>query len=437
MTSKILIVDDEPQIIQHIRILLKEESYSVGFITHPNLLFERLESDSIHLILLDINMPNIDGLTLLSQLKKHPSFQTIPVIMLTGEEDENTLAKCFELGAVDYITKPIREVILKARVTSALSMQTYIKEIEKARNELETRVQERTQELRKTNEAFRLFVPNQFLEQVLDQQSVRSGWFKEQTLSIMFGDIRGFTTLAENMTSRNTFEWLNAFYKDITPYLSINRGFIDKFIGDEIMALFDQPQSADDAVQAAIDIQHSIQRFNENFPTSLPSVIQFGIGINTGEVTLGALGSSDRLNSTVIGDQVNLASRIQGLTKRFNAKILISQYTYGMIINDYCIREVDTMRVRGRQKPVQIYEIFDTDHPSIKDLKNQTKPILLKGLIYYKAKEFNEAMKFFRECLNIFPSDALVLEYIRRTHFFLKYPPPDLWNGVADMDCLI
>ncbi len=128
--NKILVVDDERQVIQHIGSLLQGYGYEFGFIARPELLFKRLEDEPFDLILLDINMPQVDGISLLRQLKQHPHFQTIAVIMMTGETDEKTLAQCFQYGARDFITKPIKELVFHARIKSALDNQVYIKKIE-------------------------------------------------------------------------------------------------------------------------------------------------------------------------------------------------------------------------------------------------------------------------------------------------------------------
>ncbi|MGK5090493.1 response regulator [Deltaproteobacteria bacterium TL4] len=128
--GKILIVDDDPQVFQHLRALLQQYGYEYGFITHPKYVFQRLEDDAFDLILLDLNMPEIGGITILKQLKEAPKFQAIPVIILTGESDSILLQECFEFGAIDFINKPIDEIILRSRIKSAMATQGYIRQLE-------------------------------------------------------------------------------------------------------------------------------------------------------------------------------------------------------------------------------------------------------------------------------------------------------------------
>lgn len=357
--QKILIVDDDKLICLQIHTLLEEWGYIPGFITTPEYLFPRLEHEDFDLILMDVNMPGKDGVTLLQQLKADPSYEDIPVVMLTAESDDQLLAKCFQAGAADFANKPIREVILQSRVKAALLRRQYVREIQKTRDELEKRVEERTIELKNLGEVFRRFVPTQFLQPILDQGSLKSGYFEAKPMSILFGDIRSYTTLAESMKAGETFAFLNEFFGVIDEAITKNKGFIDKFIGDAVMALFEGKNSAQNAVHAAIEMQQAIDEYNKERDAQQLNPVRFGIGVNTGEVMMGALGSSTRLNSTVLGDHVNLASRLETLTKKFQTRILISHYTFkDLPKEDYLTRRIDNLRVKGKKNPVQIYEVL-------------------------------------------------------------------------------
>ncbi len=441
--AKLLIIDDDPQIVQQVRELLTAQGYVSGFITKPEFLFPKLETEAFDLFLMDVNMPGIDGVTLLKKLKAHPDYCQLPVIMLTGETSDQLLAKCFELGAVDFITKPISELILKARVQMALAAK-------QAKDVLERRVEERTLELRETNEqlnesysqleqlnqTFKRFVPEQFLQKILSWQSdsFQVGMGKEEPLSILFADIRSYTTHVEKMSPQENFDFLNHLFTHLEPAITNNHGFIDKFIGDAIMALFDGKQSTDHVVQAAIDIQKILDSYNQEREEKKLPAIQLGIGIDTGPVMVGTLGSPSRVTSTVIGDHVNLSSRLEGLTKRFHVDILISHHTYTSLTwNKYNIREVDVVKVRGRSESVAIYEVFDSDPEDLKQKKQNIQPTLSKGIYLYNERKFKEALDQFIQCLQILPEDGVALSYIKRCQYFQKNPPPinnAYWDNV-------
>lgn len=441
--SKILIVDDDLSTLKHIKTLLTSFGYDSASLPNAGFLFKRLEPEPFDLILLDLNMPGVDGMQALQQLKEHPEYQKIPVIMLTGETNKQIMAECFEYGATDFVNKPINEVELKARVKTALAARS-------TTEQLEILVHQRTQELEisyseleRINKTFQLFVPKQFLQRILVQQFAKSGHFEEEHLTILFADIRSYTTHVESMTSEENFEFLNEFFGVIEPAISRNHGFVDKFIGDAIMALFDQETSGDQAIQAAIEMQEAVAIFNQIREQKGLPAIYFGIGINTGTAMLGALGSATRLNSTVIGDHVNLASRLETLTKKFNSRILISHHTYAAIDREaYHIREIDTVRVKGREKPVGVYEIFDCDPEPLKEKKENTKGLLFKGIALYKGLMFDRALEAFQAALDIFPQDVITLDYVKRCRYFQKYPPnvrkDEVWLGIVrDADQLI
>ncbi|MBF0287313.1 MAG: response regulator [SAR324 cluster bacterium] len=441
--AKLLIIDDDPQVVQQVRALLSTQGYVSGFITKPEFLFPKLKVETFDLFLMDVNMPGTDGIMLLKQLKAHPDYSKVPVIMLTGETSDQLLAKCFELGAVDFITKPISELILKARVKTALTAKD-------AKDALEKRVEERTLELRDANEHlndsyskleqlnqdFKRFVPEQFLQKILSWQSdsFQVGVGKEEPLSILFADIRSYTTHVEKMSPQENFDFLNQLFTHLEPAIRNNHGFIDKFIGDAIMALFDGKQSADHVVQAAIDIQTLLNSYNKGRRQQELPAIHLGIGIDTGPVMVGTLGTPSRVTSTVIGDHVNLSSRLEGLTKRFQVDILISHHTYAALTPDqYDIREVDVVKVRGRSEPVVIYEVFDSDPQELKQKKQDIQPSLSRGIQFYNERNFKGALDQFIQCLQILPEDGVSLSYIKRCQYFQKYPLPannPYWDNV-------
>jgi adenylate cyclase len=221
------------------------------------------------------------------------------------------------------------------------------------------------------NRAFARFVPMQFLE-FLEREKIEDiqlGDNVEKEMAVLFCDIRSFTELSEKMSPSENFKFLNTFYKKIGPVIRKNSGFIDKFIGDAIMALF--PGNPEHAVQAAIGIQKMVNRINKVRIRMGYEPVSAGIGIHCGQLILGTIGEAERMEGTVISDTVNLASRIEGLTKRYGAKILVSQSVMDKIPDkeQYHYRVLNKVKVKGKQNFIRVVEIFDADDDGLKEQK--------------------------------------------------------------------
>ena len=213
---------------------------------------------------------------------------------------------------------------------------------------------------RALSESYARFVPTQFLEQ-LGKTSIRNvslGDAVERDMSILFSDIRSFTEISENMSPRENFEFINEYLKVIGPAIRNQGGFIDKYIGDAVMALF--PGRADDALRAARDMMTGLEEFNtarRNKAGGETSPVRIGIGIHTGHLMLGTIGEAERMDGTVIADAVNLASRLEGLTKSYEHKIIFSQDTLRVLESpdEFEFQELGEVEIKGRSEPVSIY----------------------------------------------------------------------------------
>lgn len=208
------------------------------------------------------------------------------------------------------------------------------------------------------NTAYERFVPHDFLS-LLEKNSITDVGLGDQvqkTMSVLFSDIRSFTTLSEKMTPEENFKFINSFLGVMGPIIRKHHGFVDKYIGDAIMALY--PRSPDDALQCAIEMQSVLDEYNKQHPGQEP--VRIGVGINTGSLMLGTVGEHDRMNATVISDAVNIASRIESLTKNYKTPILISEDTYKSLKNParYHIEMVDDqVLVKGKTKPIAVYKV--------------------------------------------------------------------------------
>jgi class 3 adenylate cyclase len=275
-----------------------------------------------------------------------------------------------------------------------------------------------TNELFQLNQSFSRFVPRQFL-QFLEKESiidVQLGDNIQQEMSVLFSDIRDFTTLSETMTPEDNFKFINSYLSRMEPAIIENQGFIDKYIGDAIMALFSR--SADDAVKAAIAMLQTVVEYNQHRQTVGYPAIQIGIGINTGSLMLGTVGGQNRMDGTVISDAVNLASRIEGLTKNYGVSLLITHHTYCRLedANQYHIRLIDRVKVKGKSEMVSVFEVFDADPPEIRDGKLITRLTFEEALLLYNEGSFNKAAECFKDCLQRSPGDKVLRVYIERCH---------------------
>ena len=367
----ILIVDDAPENISLIRILLKD-SYKIKVATGGEKALDIAFSDiSPDLILLDIVMPEMDGYEVCQRLKSNDKTKEIPVIFLTAKVDVEDEKKGLELGAVDYITKPISPHILIARVKTHMRLKK-VNDLLKNQNEiLEETVRKRTQELLDLNQALVRFVPDEFLKH-LNKKSivdVELGDQVELEMTILFADIRNFTTMSEQLSPEKNFEFLNFYLSEMGPIIRKHNGFIDKYIGDAIMALF--PVSANDALNAAIAMLKLLPEHNRAQEKRGNLPINIGIGLHTGLLMLGTVGEHNRMETTVISDAVNLASRMESLTKTYGASLLISDNTFRSLSNpsQYTMRLIDRVTVKGKTKTTSVFEVLDGEPSEIQNKK--------------------------------------------------------------------
>lgn len=273
-----------------------------------------------------------------------------------------------------------------------------------------------TKELFQLNQAFSRFVPRQFL-QCLNKQSiadVKLGDQVQQEMSVLFADIRDFTTLAETTTPQHIFKLLNAYLSRMEPAIIENQGFIDKYMGDGIMALFSG--AADDALKAGISMLQRLTEYNQHRATSGYKPIRIGIGINTGSLMLGTVGGEHRMDSTVISDAVNLASRLENLTKEYGVSLLITHHTLARLHypTEYSIRFIEQVKVKGKSKAVGVFEAFDGDEPEMRHGKLATLKIFESGLWLYQRRDFGEALQRFEAVLGLNPHDTVAQIYLQR-----------------------
>ncbi len=279
---------------------------------------------------------------------------------------------------------------------------------------------------------FQKYVPQDVVNEIVanpDQALVG----KNSNLSVLFSDIRSFTTISESMTPADLVDALNRYFTEMVNIIYNRRGVIDKYIGDAIMAIFGAPKSYGDdpqqSVLAGIEMLESLETFNIQQRERGFKEFKIGIGINYGPVVVGNIGTSQKMDYTVIGDAVNLASRLEGLTKEYHTEIIISEGTYQAVKDFFYVREVDRVFVKGKLKPVKIFQ------PARKLSNDQKKAWTLynKALYLYHNRAWGEAEKHLIKALEILPEDFLSLKYLNQTKEFKINPPDANWDGTTVM----
>ncbi len=280
---------------------------------------------------------------------------------------------------------------------------------------------------KKLLEVFKKFVPTEFLSVLVeDPFKATLGNQVKLDLFVLFSDIRGFTSISESLSAEDTIKFLNDYLGEAEGPIINNHGFVDKYIGDAIMALF---SNADDAIKAAIDLQRVARAYNKNNSFSLP--FKIGIGIHTGELMLGIVGAASRMQSTVIGDPVNIASRLDGLSSIFNAPIIASEDVIkgSNIPNAYSLRNLGYIKLKGKITANKVFEVIDGESEDAYKKKADNKNTFEEALELFVNKQFLASEKLFRTILDRCPDDAAALFYLNKCQHYKIVGPPEGWDG--------
>jgi two-component system sensor histidine kinase ChiS len=409
---KILIVDDEAINRQVLANYLSLQHYEIMEAANGIEALEIMETDfEPDMILLDVMMPKMTGLEVCQRIREQKSANELPILMLTAKNNVSDMIEGLGAGANDYLGKPISKNALLARI------KTHI-------------------QLYKVNLAYSRFVPREFI-QLLGKKNVVDislGDQIEKEMTVLFSDMRGFTSISENMAPQENFDFINAYLGQMAPVIYQHQGIIDKYIGDAIMALF--PTHADDAVRGAIAMLKRLAQHNRLLNSAGFQPIKIGIGLHTGRLMLGAVGGQRRMDSTVISDAVNLASRIESMTKMYGATLLISGETYSRLkdASQYAIRIIDRVKVKGKSKAVTVYEVLDGEVSPIQEMKMKTLEHFEQGMTYYYQQQFKQAAHCFQQILDISVEDKAAQIYLKRCEHFQKGGVPDDWDGIEALE---
>ena len=329
-----------------------------------------------------------------------------------------------------YFMKRIGEGHLDAQ--AIVRTNDEIGELTAGYNQMSSELNNYISRISRMNEAYYRFVPREFIEELgeKDITQIELGDQVQREMTILFTDIRDFTELSEELTPKETFDFINQYLGIMEPIISNNNGFIDKYIGDSIMALFSK--DADDALVATLEMRRVLIDFNELRESEGKTPIEFGTGVHTGNLMLGIVGGYGRMDGTVVSDAVNLASRIEGLTKHYGAAAIFSEDTLIKLKNPtmFNYRLLDIVKVKGKKKAVYIFELIDAENEPDRSKKIETKPYFVKAVEFYKQQAFEDALSLFQEVEKIHPTDKAALLYIKRCQNIIKNGIPEDWNNI-------
>lgn len=409
---RILVVDDEPVNLQVLANYLTMERYAITVARDGIEALAMLDAGQVFdLVLLDVMMPRMSGFEVCQRLRATHPPNRLPVVLLTAKNQVADVVTGFSSGASDYLTKPFSRDELLSRIETHLKLQ-------------------------RINTAMWRFVPHAFL-QTLGRDSVLEVALGDQisaTMSVLFSDIRAYTTLAETMTPKDNFEFINSYLRRVGPVIDAHRGFVNQYYGDGIMALFGP--DGEDAVAAAVGMQRTVAAYNRERAGQGRRPIRIGVGVHTGPLMLGIIGDERRLDTGVISDTVNTAARMEGLTKHFGAAIVVSGETLDTLADPspFAHRCLGEVRVKGRQHPVRIHEVFEADEPTQREAKARTRADFEAGLAHLTAAELDPALACFTRVLAHDPADQAAQRFADRTRRLLAEGLPPDWSPAEPME---
>jgi class 3 adenylate cyclase/CheY-like chemotaxis protein len=429
--TKIILVDDNPSNLRAGKNVLSK-AYEVYTAPSAAKLFELLSDVKPAMILQDIEMPVMNGYETIKILKAEEKTRNIPVIFLTGKTDTENELEGLDLGAVDYITKPFQPALLLKRIEVHLLMEAQKKVLED---------QQRKLEIFNTNlkDAFSRYLSPAVVNEIIQDPSKLNLGGEKREMTALFSGIQNFTTISEQLEPVQLVRLLNHCLSGMSNIITENLGTIDKHVGDAIVAFFGAPLRQENhavlACRSALQIKEAEKSLNrkivEMHLSPLPLFTR--IGINTGSMVVGNMGSENKLNYTVMGSAVNLASRLEGVNKLYRTGgILISEYTLRGLGDEFFCRSLDRVRVVGSNSPVRIYELTGfRDRASAADIEKIA--VWEEAMEHFENRRCEKAEKIFSSLARSNADDNTVKFYIGRCRDFSAAPPPDDWDGVNNL----
>lgn len=334
----LLIVDDNKVNRLLLARTLEKLGHTMSFAENGRQALDMLHSQPFDLVILDVLMPELDGFQVLEQVVADPHLRNIPVVMASSSDELDMVVRCIEIGAEDYLHKPVNPVLLKARINASLEKK---------------RLRDQQRDL------IRKFATEEVADQLMQTGFELGG--KSVEVSVLFSDIRSFTTITESQTPAETIELLNTYYALMFDAISGHGGVVNQMIGDGLMCVFGAPLPQADhcqrAVDAALEMVDLIEQFNQYQIAENKQPIKIGVGVATGQVIAGYTGTQQRATYTCVGDTVNLASRLETHTKAVGKSIVIDAATRERLNDNITVVDEGMAQIKGKMQEVHIFSV--------------------------------------------------------------------------------
>lgn len=336
--GQLLVVDDNRVNRLLLARGLEQQGHEIASAENGRQALAMLKAKHYDLVLLDIEMPELDGFQVLEAMLQDPALRDTPVIMTSASDELDRVVKCIEMGAEDFLTKPLNPVLLRARVNASLEKKRL-----------------RDQQLK----LFRTFATPQVAEELLKDGFALGG--KHVDATAMFADIRSFTALSESQGPADTIEMLNDYFALMFDAITNHGGTLNQMIGDGLMAVFGAPMPNDrhceQAVRAALEMIEDLAGFNADRSARHKTSVEIGIGIASGQMIAGYTGTQHRATYTCVGDTVNLAARIEAHTKTAGGPVLLDENTRRGLPDDIPVEDLGPVLFKGKQQTVDIFSV--------------------------------------------------------------------------------
>jgi class 3 adenylate cyclase/CheY-like chemotaxis protein len=366
--ASVLVVDDDPVTRQMLSGTLEERGHRVTTADDGRRGLDLVRSERFDVVLLDVLMPHLNGYDVLEHMKGDEELRHIPVVMVTSVDEVESAVRCIELGADDYLSKPIDPVLLIARVNAGLNKkrlhdleQEHLDEVARLNRQLEARVEEQMAELVRTGELKR-FLPLQIAEGLMAGQLSPADGFERRKLTLLFADLVGFTDLSDTLEPEELSEVLNEYLREMTAVAVAHGGTLDNYIGDGLMVIFGAPIADEEPVQAWAALRAGfgmIARADELSATirdrGIPADLRLRVGVNTGHCTVGVFGSDLLRAYKAVGFAVNVAARLQ--SEADPGTVLAGFRTYALVKDRVRAQSRGELTLKGAARPVEAWEI--------------------------------------------------------------------------------
>ena len=422
--------------------IVLDDTTTVRFLLPPEAL-ATLIARTIDVLIIDVLQTSGDVLALLKTVHiEHGPLGRVPVLVVGAPENAGRLQACLQRGADDYVSLPFdvtNPLLVRKRIAAALKIHavhgghqprpprlndTAVMPIVDGRAAALDSAWENAQTVHR-------FIPREFLD-MLERKTladVKLGDHMQREMTVFFSDIRDFTQLSERLTPQENFAFLTSYLRNVTPIIRARGGFVDKYLGDGVMALF--PNEAIEAVRAAVDLGQQIARYNHGRRMAGYAPIQIGTGLHRGTLMLGTIGAEDQMQTTVIADAVNLASRIEGMTKTFGVNLLLSGSVVENLPKDhgFRLRPLGAVRAKGKTMTVEIFECYDNDPSELVEHKLRTETQFAAGMAEYRKGMLLTAGRIFSRIAELCAEDTVAAYFRDRCTLSVIRERSGPWDG--------